>query len=106
MPRQSIGTNFHAIDTSNVMDYVGVWNLVLACTPCLREPLVYEEGVVFEPFIFTEQILGVASRLDDMLTETLPYDPVSRLRSRNCALHTSRHVHCSVGRQPSIGITA
>ena len=32
------GTKFHAIDTSNVMDYVGVWNLLLATYKALTPP--------------------------------------------------------------------
>ena len=32
------GTKFHAVDTSNLMDYVGVWNLVLAVYNALSAP--------------------------------------------------------------------
>ena len=100
MPCRAMGTGFHAIDTSNVMDYCGAWNVVLACAPCLADsgdaaapstPTMTmtttkggaaaaapaaEGAPAFVPFVFTEQILGVASSVDDMLREVLPYDPV------------------------------
>ena len=60
---------FHAIDTSNVMDYVGMWNLALRCSPCLDESV---PG--WNPFVFMEQILGVASDIDYMLAEVYPCD--------------------------------
>eukprot|EP00750_Incisomonas_marina_P011739 INCI16410.13.p1 GENE.INCI16410.13~~INCI16410.13.p1 ORF type:complete len:580 (+),score=65.71 INCI16410.13:934-2673(+) len=72
LPQRALGEGFHAIDTSNVMDYCGAWNLVLACVPCLEATT--KQTSPFRPFVFTEQILGVASTVDDMLREVLPYD--------------------------------
>ena len=74
LPQRALGEGFHAIDTSNVMDYCGAWNLVLACVPCLEATT--KQTSPFRPFVFTEQILGVASTVDDMLREVLPYDEV------------------------------
>uniref|UniRef100_A0A7S2S719 DUF4470 domain-containing protein n=1 Tax=Mucochytrium quahogii TaxID=96639 RepID=A0A7S2S719_9STRA len=64
-------SNFCAIDTSNLMDYVGLWNLLLLCGKCLDESV--------ESFVFTEQIMGVANNTENMLLETIPHQPdVSR----------------------------
>ena len=66
LQRPDFACKFAAIDTSNVMDYTGMWNLVLQSEPCL----VKAKGA----YVFVEQILGVSSSVDDMLAEKFPYE--------------------------------
>ena len=79
LPTAQCGRGFHAIDTSNVMDYVGAWNLVLACLPSLASPEPSSSSTQlwpYSPFIFTEQIIGQATTIDNMLLEVLPFSKV------------------------------
>ncbi|GBG29830.1 Phosphatidylinositol 4-phosphate 5-kinase 1 [Hondaea fermentalgiana] len=55
---------YAAIDTSNVADYVGLWNLLLLCEPLL-EPRK-------QAFVQTENILTAAETLEDLLASTPP----------------------------------
>lgn len=62
-----LGSGFTAIDTSNLMDYVGLWNLLLLA----EERLSLREG----SFIFTEQIMGLSTDIESMLHEQSPFSP-------------------------------
>ena len=65
------GTKFHAIDSSNIMDYVGLWNLVLSARTSLA---VEEPG--WKSFLFTEQIMSLSTTIEEMLGSDLPpFDP-------------------------------
>jgi hypothetical protein len=78
---EAFGTRFHIIDTSNLMDYVHLINLML----CAGKNLLVQEsiadarrrgGTVAAPaFIQTEQIIGMASNVENMLVEIMPHDP-------------------------------
>ena len=54
--------SFHAIDTSNIMDYVGLYNLLLAVQPALRR------GAILQ----TESIIGLADSREGLLHQELP----------------------------------
>jgi len=147
-----LGSGFAAVDTSNLMDYLGLWNLLLLCeerllplvptpTPTTTTtsasahtkhnktsskapaktssakgstaqapPKLDTAGAkptpsaattattatttatttptTTQPFILTEQIMGVSSSLEAMLQETTPHDPaVSRSISRLLGLN-------------------
>ena len=63
-PRSWPARSFDAVDTSNVADYAGLWNLLLACGP-----LVNDGG-----YAQTEHALTVAADARAVLLEELPYD--------------------------------
>ena len=63
-PRSWPARSFDAVDTSNVADYAGLWNLLLACGP-----LVAGGG-----YAQTEHALTVAADARAVLLEELPYD--------------------------------
>eukprot|EP00936_MAST-01D_sp_MAST-1D-sp1_P000494 g494.t1 len=56
---------FDGIDSSNIVDYIGLWNLILRAMPCVRRP---------HGFLQTEQVLGVADSFTSMLGEEQPFD--------------------------------
>ncbi|KAJ8605305.1 hypothetical protein CTAYLR_002328 [Chrysophaeum taylorii] len=54
---------FDAVDASNVADYVGLWNLLVACPPLAKRT----------GFLRTEHALTVANSLDALLNEEFPF---------------------------------
>lgn len=74
---------FDAVDTSNVMDYAGLWNLIVAVMPRLNQSFVGKSNLTdnlaepkaFVPFLQTESILSMATCLEHLLYEELPYQP-------------------------------
>jgi len=61
-----LGCGYDVIDTSNLMDYLGLWNLLVTFGPLLTP--------VSGSFIVTEQILGNSETINDMLVELIPHD--------------------------------
>lgn len=67
------GGDFLAVDTSNLMDYVGLWNLLPLAQRCLASAGGSASGGGPgrrgrpRAFVFTEKIMGVATSHDDML---------------------------------------
>ena len=77
-PSQPETGQFDAVDTSNVMDYAGLWNLLLATMPLLKKTTEYSSSVTnrpFTPFLQTESIIGMSTCLEHMFYEELPYQP-------------------------------
>lgn len=58
---------YAAIDTSNVSDYVGIWNMLL-----LLEPLLENQD---KAFVQTESILCAAETWDELMTSYVPQSP-------------------------------
>jgi hypothetical protein len=80
---------FDAVDTSNVMDYVGMWNLLVVCVPRLKSSAsgggaggaraaAGEAGGKadeFVSFVQTESIISMGTCLEELLEDELPHDP-------------------------------
>ena len=74
---------FDAIDSSNLMDYLGLWNLATLCRPLLRRQDDSGAGGRRSGFLLTEQIMGRARCLGDLfeLGECLPRGSLRRALS-------------------------
>ena len=57
---------FHAVDTSNLMDYLGIFNLLIATRKVLHDSK--------DSFVVTEQVLRSSTSIHDMFEEYFPKD--------------------------------
>ena len=66
------GTLFHAIDSSDLMDFVGLWNVLLSSKDAL---VPGTKGSGWCSFLFTEQLTSSSSTVTEMLRQDVPpYD--------------------------------